>query len=69
MMIELGFLRKFVVWVMKYITSVSCIVFVNGNPIKPFNATKGFRHVDPIFPFISAIGIKYLTRMVGELTS
>lgn len=67
MMIELGFPRQWVQWIMACVHSVSYSVQLNGIPSKPFQAKKGLRQGDPLSPFLFAISMEYLSRCLGEL--
>ncbi|XP_019251156.1 PREDICTED: uncharacterized protein LOC109230079 [Nicotiana attenuata] len=67
MLNELGFPDQFVFWIMECVQTVNYTVVINGEQSKPFNAARGLRQGDPISPFLFAIAMKYLSRLLNEL--
>lgn len=67
MMMELGFPRVFIDWIMNFLCSVTYSLLINGVPSTPFSAKKGLRQGDPMSPFLFAIGMEYLSRCLHEL--
>ena len=61
---ELGFPETFVQWIFACITTVSYSILINGRPCAPFEAKKGLRQAAP---FLFAIGMEYLTRLMQQL--
>lgn len=47
MLQSLGFLEKFVSWIMLFVSTVSYTILVNGKPTRLFPAAKGLRQGDP----------------------
>ncbi|KAH0722879.1 hypothetical protein KY290_005535 [Solanum tuberosum] len=66
-MTELGFPRRFTNWVMECVKTVSYSILINGETTHPFEAARGLRQGDPISPFLFAIAIKYLSRLLQNL--
>ncbi|XP_075087762.1 secreted RxLR effector protein 78-like [Nicotiana tabacum] len=63
----LAFPDKFIKWVMACVRIVNYTILLNGEFVEPFNAAKGMRQGDPIFPFLFAIALEYLRRLPHEL--
>ena len=66
-MYGLGFPEMFVKWIMKYVTTVNYSIVVNGQTSKSFDAAKGLRQRDPMSPFLFAIAMEYLSRLLKGL--
>lgn len=64
---ELRFPKRFINWLMKYITTVSYSILINGELPEPFTVVKGLRLSDPISPFLFAIIMVNLSRTLDEL--
>nr|XP_009761406.1 PREDICTED: uncharacterized protein LOC104213572 [Nicotiana sylvestris]XP_016476021.1 PREDICTED: uncharacterized protein LOC107797634 [Nicotiana tabacum] len=67
MLDEMGFPRQFISWVLECVSTVNYSILVNSEPTVPFNAAKGLRQGDPISPFLFAIAMEYLSRMLNEV--
>lgn len=67
MMTNLDFPRKLVPRVMECISTFSYSMLTNGKPTKPFADAKGLRQGDPLFPFLFAIFLEYLSSCLGSL--
>lgn len=67
MMIEMGFPRIFVDWVMKCVSTVSYSILLNGKRFPPFQATTGWRQGDPTSPFLFVIGMEHLSHCLDSL--
>ncbi|XP_059281002.1 secreted RxLR effector protein 78-like [Lycium ferocissimum] len=64
---ELGFPTKYTTWVLECVSTVSYSIIINGEPTLPFEAARGLRQGDPMSPFLFAIGMEYLSRMLNGL--
>ncbi|XP_060182130.1 secreted RxLR effector protein 78-like [Lycium barbarum] len=63
----LGFPYRFIAWLMECVKSVNNTVLINGEPSPPFDAKIGLRQGDPLSPFLFAIAMEYLSRLLGGL--
>ena len=63
---ELVFPSCFVGWLMECVRSVSYEILVNGVPSLPFRAKKRVQG-EPLFPFLLAMNMEYLSRCLNEL--
>ncbi|XP_019231205.1 PREDICTED: uncharacterized protein LOC109212045 [Nicotiana attenuata] len=52
---------------MACVKAVNYTIVLNGESLEPFNAAKGLRQEDPISPFLFAIAMEYLSRLLNEL--
>ena len=57
----------FVQWIMKFVRTVNYSMVVNGQSTQSFDAAKGFRQGDPMSPFLFAIAMEYLSRLLKGL--
>lgn len=57
----------FVKWVMRCISTFSYSILVNGRPLKPFKAARSLSQGDILSPFLFALGMDYLSKLLGEL--
>ncbi|XP_060201922.1 uncharacterized protein LOC132630358 [Lycium barbarum] len=63
---EIGFPRRFILWILECISTVNYTILIKGETTQPFDAAKGLRQGDPISPFLLAISMEYLSRsLVG----
>ena len=66
-MAGLGFQEMFIQWVMHCVKTVNYTIVVNGQTTQRFDAAKGLRQGDPMSPFLFAIAMEYLSRLLKEL--
>ena len=66
-MFGLGFPEMFVQWVMKCVKTVNYSIVVNGQISQSFEAAKGLRQGYPMSPFLFAIAMEYLSRLLKGL--
>lgn len=63
----LAFPHKFTQWVSSCMYSVSYSVLINGELTEPFPGAKGLRQGDLISPFLFALAMEYLRRLLTDL--
>lgn len=63
----LGFPKKFIGWIMTCVQTVNYSIMLNGESVEPFNAAIGRRQGDLISPFLFAIAMEYLSRLLNGL--
>ena len=66
-MFGLGFPEMFVQWIMKCVKIVNYSIVVNGQTSQSFEAAKGLRQGDLMSPFLFAIAMEYLSRLLKGL--
>lgn len=54
-MLQIGFSREWVVLIMKYITTISYVVNINGKKGGTFQPIKGLNQFNPLSPFLFLI--------------
>lgn len=69
MLLKLGFDNRWVALVMKFISSVSYQVQVNGSKSPCFYPTRGLRQGDPIAPYLFLIVSEWLSKSIGRMCS
>lgn len=67
MLAKLGFLVRYIKWVIVCLSTVSYTVNVNGELTELFEAKKGLGQGDPISPYLSVICMEYLNKCLMEL--
>nr|XP_016491676.1 PREDICTED: uncharacterized protein LOC107811293 [Nicotiana tabacum] len=61
-------LQKFIAWVMECVKTINYTIMVNGEQTDLFNAEKGLRQGDHVSPFLFAIAMEYLSRILKKMT-
>jgi hypothetical protein len=65
-MLKLGFVDKWVGWVMTCIRSVSYSVIVNGSPVGHIKPSRGIRQGDPISPYLFLLCAEVLSALLSK---
>ncbi|WOG84407.1 hypothetical protein DCAR_0103590 [Daucus carota subsp. sativus] len=63
-MIQMGFSRKWIDWIMLCISTVSYSVNFNGEQIGPISPTRGLRQGDPLSPYLFLLCVEGLSRSI-----
>ncbi|XP_075101784.1 uncharacterized protein LOC107811293 [Nicotiana tabacum] len=66
-----GYTRKHMTprsWVMECVKTINYTIMVNGEQTDLFNAEKGLRQGDHVSPFLFAIAMEYLSRILKKMT-
>ncbi|XP_057756015.1 uncharacterized protein LOC130975212 [Arachis stenosperma] len=63
---KMGFGRRWMAWVMEFMTTSSMSVLINGSPSEPFKMERGLRQGDPLSSFLFVLVVDILHRMIGE---
>ena len=66
-MCGLGFPEMFVNWIMKCVNTVNYSIVVIGQTLQSFDVTKGLRQGDSMSPFLFAIAMEYLSKLLKGL--
>lgn len=61
---KLGFSSKWITLAMRFVSSVSYLILINGGPINYFFPTKGLRQEDLLSPYLFLICAKGLSSML-----
>ena len=60
----MGFPKKVIGWIMGCVTTVSYSILINDVPSKPLKAKKEIRQGDLMSPFLFALTMEYLNRLI-----
>ncbi|XP_062088717.1 uncharacterized protein LOC133795278 [Humulus lupulus] len=60
------FPRKFIQWIMNFLTGTSYTLLFNGRLQGSFEGRKGLRQGDPISPLLFVLAMEYLTRLLNQ---
>lgn len=67
-MVELGFPKQFITWVLECVQTVNYTILINGELTTLFNDAKGLRQGYSMSHFLFAIAMEYLSRSLRGLT-
>lgn len=68
-MLRIGFVQKWVKWVMLYVTTVSYNISVNGDQVGPLNPSRGLRQGDPLSNYLFLLCAEGLSSLIIQVES
>ncbi|KAL6141214.1 hypothetical protein ACLB2K_059504 [Fragaria x ananassa] len=64
MMIQLGFGRRWITWIMRCVKTVTYSFVINGEPVGNLIPSRGLRQGDAISPYLFLLCAEYLSRLL-----
>ena len=65
-MAKLGFLKKWISWVMGYVTTPSFSILINGKSYGNIHLTRGIRQGDPLSPYLFLLCAEGFTSLLAK---
>ena len=65
-MAKLGFPKKWINWVMGYVTMPSFSILINGKPQGNIHPTRGIHQGDPLSPYLFILCVEGFTSLLAK---